>query len=187
MDEVYLQKVLNGQIEEFGYFIRTYKNLAFNLAITIVKNESDAEEIAQDAFIKAYRFLRGFDRRSKFSSWFTRIVINCAYKHIANRKKADVTFLEDADLPIEPLSEELDQYDKEEKAYYIQRALNLIGPDESLALHLFYIQDFSMQEIMESTSWSLSKTKVTLHRARISFKSVLQKIMQREGKFYESR
>src|SRR3989339_877600 len=107
MDEVYLQKVLGGQTEEFGYFIRTYKNLAFNLAIAIVKNESDAEEVVQEAFIKAYWFLGSFDRRSKFSSWFSRILINCAYKHISKRQSQATVFLETGDLPLEPLIEEL--------------------------------------------------------------------------------
>ena len=68
MDEVYLQKVLDGQVEEFRYFIRTYQDFAFSIALSIVKQEVFAQEVVQSAFINAFTSLGKFDKRSRFSA-----------------------------------------------------------------------------------------------------------------------
>ncbi len=142
MDEIYLQKVLSGQKDEFRYFIRTYKDFAYNLALSVVKNEVDAEDAVQDAFIQAYNSLVSFNRKSKFSSWLYRIVVNCAYKQLYRSKRK----ISDVAIEIEASTDELDSmmaiHVEEEKKYCIQKALELLNPDESLVLQLHYLMEY---------------------------------------------
>ena len=76
MDEIYIQKVLEGDINSFRYLVDRYKDMSFSIAISILKDENEAEDAIQDAFIKAFNSLRGFRNRSKFSTWLYRIVVN---------------------------------------------------------------------------------------------------------------
>ncbi len=87
MDDLYIKKVLDGQTEEFRYFIKQYKDLAFSVAFSVVKNEFTAAEVVQESFVKAYENLKSFKGESKFSTWLYRIVINESFKIIWKEKR----------------------------------------------------------------------------------------------------
>lgn len=180
MDDIFLQKVLSGQTEEFRYFVRTYKDFAYNLALSVVKNEVEAEDIVQEAFVRAFNSLASFNRKSKFSSWFYRIVINCAYKHLQKKNLHRGEEIPVTQVSIEDLDSLMGFYEEEEKKYCIRKALDLLNSDESLVLQLHYLLGNKLTEIMEITGWSESKTKVCLHRARKSMKVVLEKVFIQE-------
>lgn len=76
VEDLYIKKVLNGDTEAFRYFVTTYKNLAFSVAISGVKNEFTAADVVQESFVRAFENLKSFRGDSKFSTWFFRIVIN---------------------------------------------------------------------------------------------------------------
>ncbi len=86
MDEIYIKKVCDGDKDSFRYFVKQYKDMAFSIAISIVKDEFLAQEVSQDAFIKAYKALSSFNHKSKFSTWFYRIVVNEAFMNLKKRK-----------------------------------------------------------------------------------------------------
>ena len=86
MDEFYIQKILTGDTESFRYLIKTYKDLAFSVAISVVKDEFWAEEVVQEAFVKVFQKLKWFNGRSSFKTWFYRIVINEAFQRLRSEK-----------------------------------------------------------------------------------------------------
>ena len=88
MDEYYLRLVLAGDASKYSYFIDNYKGMAFSIAYRIAGNREDAEEIVQDAFLKAFRSLGKFRRGSKFSTWFYRIVVNTSLSRVRTAKPA---------------------------------------------------------------------------------------------------
>jgi len=90
MDSVYIRKVLEGDAHAYRYFIDKYRDMAYSLAISIVKDSAVAEEVTQDAFIKAYNALANFEQRSKFSTWLYKIVTNEALKKL-KKKSLDYT------------------------------------------------------------------------------------------------
>jgi len=94
MDNIYIDRVLSGDVEAFRYFIKTYKDMGFNLAISIIKDEQFAEEIVQDAFMKAFQGLRSFKRTAKFKSWFYRIVVNESFQRLRSVKKKETSIKE---------------------------------------------------------------------------------------------
>ena len=89
MDKLYIDKVLAGDLYAFNYFLKTYKDMAYSVAISIVKQEHLAEEIVQDAFMICYQSLKNFKGESKFSTWLYRIVVNCAFGTL-RKMKSDV-------------------------------------------------------------------------------------------------
>ena len=180
MDELYLQKVKNGDHNAFSYFVRTYKETAYGIAFSVLKNTLDAEDVVQEAFIKIYKGIRAYNSKSKFSTWLYRIVVNEAFKKIKKEKKHLHNTI--TELEINNANKESFSLEKKEQKYYINLCLEALSASYSLVLDLFYIKEYSIKEVCEITSWSLSKTKVTLHRARNQFYVELKKQLKSEVK-----
>lgn len=166
MDSVYIKKVLDGNTDDFRYFIRKYSDLAFSVAISVVKNEFDAEEVVQEAFLKAFRNLKSFKGKSEFKTWLYRIVINEAFRK-AEKSKNDKTVLYERDLPeAEDFIETFRGLNAEEQHVLVVESLSRIPSKESLALQLFYLEGNSIEEMGNLTGWTVANVKVILHRAR---------------------
>lgn len=172
MDERYIKKVLEGDPEAFRYFLRNYKDMAFRLAVSIVKDAYYAEEVVQDAFMKAFKGLKSFKGTAKFKTWFYRIVINEAFQRLRKTKREMVSFVPAEEIIFLECSP-LYALQEEEQKHMIGEALNKLPPKESLVLTLFYLEEYSLAEICNITGWSLSNTKVLLHRARKDMRLML--------------
>ena len=182
MDALYIRKVLNGETEEFRYFIKQYKDLAFSVALSVVKDENLAADMVQEAFIKAYQNLKSFKGESKFSTWLYRIVVNECIKEKRKNKGSfvDIELVEDLEQE-EPL--ELFGLQKEEQqGFYVNEALMRVSANESLVLRLYYLGENSINDICEITGWSESNVKVLMHRGRKNMEKELQKMLQSEAK-----
>lgn len=170
MDDIYMDRVLSGDVEAFSYFVKTYKNMAFNLATSIVKDEQYAEEVTQDAFMKAFTGLKSFKRTATFKSWFYRIVVNESFLQLRRLKKARIL------IPLEDVKEVALEDELEgnsiDKTRKIKKTLSLLAPKEGLALQLFYLEEISLNDITDITGWTLANTKVILHRARKSVRKI---------------
>ena len=182
MDDLYIKKVLKGDTDAFRYFVRQYKDMAFTISMSVVKNEFTATEVVQESFVKAFQNLKSFKGKSKFSTWFYRIVVNESIKTLRkkNEKYVDV----ESNLSIHPFDESLalTRLTAEERKYYINEALNKLTANESLVLRLFYLNENNIGEICEMTGWSESKVKVSLHRARKNLEMILVKGLRGEIK-----
>lgn len=133
--------------------------MAFNLAVSIVKDDHYAEEVVQDAFMKAFNGLKSFNRKAQFKSWFYRIIVNEAFQTLKKLKRrittTDITRMEPS--AIERPSTNMDK---------VAWAMKKLPTKESLILNLYYLEEYSLKEIRHITGWSTSNTKVILHRAR---------------------
>jgi RNA polymerase sigma-70 factor (ECF subfamily) len=179
MEDVYIRKVCEGDTEAFRYFVTQYKDMAFSIAVSVVKDQFLAEEIVQDAFLKAYNGLGSFHRRSRFSTWFYRIVINEAFMKLKKLKKEIVSFGDESNTDIEDDGFHL-SLREEQQTYLINKALERLAPKESLALRLFYLQEESIKEVCDLTGWSESNTKVILFRARKHMFAAMREIINSE-------
>ena len=177
MDDIYIKKVLSGDTEAYRYFLKTYKDMAYHVAVSILKDPSYAEEAVQDAFMKAFKGLKSFNRTATFKSWFYRIVINEAFQRLRKIKRERVVFAPHAEILTLESTSVFDS-DEEEQKYLIGEALNRLPPNESLALNLFYLESYSLAEIGNITGWSMSNAKVILHRARKALRLTLGSILK---------
>lgn len=176
MDAHYINEVLKGNTNAFGYFIRTYQNKAFGVAVSIVKREDDAKDIVQDSFITAYSSLSNFRNDAKFSTWFYRIVVNTALQYIKREKRKDEVIGEYsiADDEKAAFNNALGQLQKQDLKNLIKKVFEKIPAKEALILQLYYIDDQSIAEIEEITAFTKSNVKVLLHRGRTSFYKMLK-------------
>jgi len=176
MDAHYINEVLKGNINAFGYFIRTYQNKAFGVAISIVKHDDDAKDVVQDSFITAYSSLTNFRNDAKFSTWFYRIVVNTALQCIKRKKRKDEVIGEYsiADNEKTAFNNAIGQLQKQDLKKLIKRVFEKIPAKEALILQLYYIDDQSIVEIEEITAFTKSNVKVLLHRGRASFYKMLK-------------
>jgi RNA polymerase sigma factor (sigma-70 family) len=181
-DEEIIGLVLNGDVQAFAHLIERHSQIAYSTAFTITRNHEDAEEIVQDAFVKAFSALGSFQGRSKFSTWLFRIVYHHALNHIEKHKPyktntdLDFTFEKEDDL----ITEERENLIHKDQGMYIGKVLEKLSTPDRLALTLYYLDEKSQQEISQLTGWSLAATKLRIHRARSKFDEALEKILGNE-------
>lgn len=186
MDDLYIRKVLNGDTEGFRYFIKNYKDLAFSVAISVVKDEFSAEEVVQESFIKVFRNLKSFKGRSSFKTWFYRIVINESFRLLREDKKKIEFNINNHESELDELENSFMGMSPEEQAGLVHEALKVISAKESLVLRLFYLEGQDTKTISDETGWSDANVRVILHRARKNMLSVVKKLIQREELNIES-
>lgn len=173
MDDIYIQKVLDGNQDAFRFLIKKYKNLSYSYAMSVVKDEFIAQEVLQVSFIKAYTKLNTFKRNAKFSTWLYRIVVNEAFK-VLNKRKKDFVVYEETTQNLDGGTDEMIlKTDLDYQKYYINEALKKLGAKESLALRLFYLEEHSINEVKDITGWNTTNIKVLLHRGRNNMKKIL--------------
>ena len=178
-DEEVIDKILGGYADAFSILVDRYKDHNFTLAYNVIKDEKEAEDIAQEAFIKAYKNLKKFNRESKFSTWLYRITFNTALT--ANKKKKKYSSSSFDDSPIELIDSTKNELEQAEKSRFILQALEQLNEQDNVALTLFYLKEQSLDEICQITGMTLSNLKVRLHRARKRMAVALNGILKEEA------
>lgn len=183
MDKQYLQKVLAGDTNSFRYFVQKYQDMAFSIAKSIVKSDLLAEEAVQDAFVKAYQNIRKYKQKAKFSTWLYRIVVNESLRKVQKRridldKTDDLSDLHDRGAT----GDSFKALHEVEQKEIVQSTLAKMPIAESLLMRLYYLEDNSIEEIVEITRLSKSNVKVSLHRGRKRFYHILESSYKHEIK-----
>lgn len=177
-DLLFVDKILAGEQPAYAALVNKYKSYAFTIAQKILQNRPEAEEAAQDAFIKAYHHLAGFNRESKFSTWLYRIVFNTA---ISYKRKNRQQFQSLETTVIEYNQDADGMLEKTDKRKYLNQALARLNDADRTALTLFYLEEFSLEEIAEITGMQANTAKVRIHRARQRLADELKTILSKEA------
>lgn len=178
-DLYYIEKVKSGQTAYFSYVVEKYKDLVFSIALKVLKNRDDAEEMAQEVFIKVYQSINTFKGNSRFSTWIYSITYNHCISQ-ARKKKFTVSSLDDARVSDEPDDFEFDGIDSEMRTQYLEMAMKQLPEDEYSLLILYYYEDQSVEEISRITHLSDSNTKIKLFRTRKKLYSILKDMLKEE-------
>jgi len=186
-DIYYIEEILAGNTNSFSFIVDRHKDKAYNLAFRICGNHEEAEELAQDSFLKAYRSLKSFKMKSSFATWLYRIVYNTTISHVRIKKKG-VLSLEDfpadaTDFIGSNTSEE--EAEKEYRNSLVNFALQKISEDERGLISLYYYEDMSTDEISEVTGMSKSNIKVKLFRARQKMQEIIEKVEKKKLIYHE--
>ncbi len=183
-DQVYIEEVRAGTISSFYHLVEKYKDMAYTVALKIVRNAEDAEEVAQDSFVKAFQQLNTFQGKSKFSTWLYTIVYRTAISK-TRKKKLETSNIDEYvidNYSTESTSSQLDQLRYEEQQKYVTAAINKLSELDALFITLFYLNDNTLDEIKDITGYSKSNVKVRLFRARKKLYKELEKLLQDEVK-----
>ncbi len=177
-----IRKVIEGDPNAFRQLVYQHKDASLSLAYSILKNKSLAEDVLQDVFIKVFNKLKTFKFKSSFSTWLYRIVVNTSFNEL-KKQKSNISLNEDNydNLFIPTLDRD---YMKEtDQKLYINKALLLLRPDETLVLRLFYLCELSIKEIEGITKFKASKIKVDLHRGRENLNFQLKQLLGDDIKY----
>jgi len=181
-DQIIIDKILNGNTNAFAELVDKYKDLVFTLALRMIKNREEAEEVSQDTFIKTFKSLEKFKGKSKFSTWVYRIAYNTCLDRL-KRIKRDyhvVTIDEFTENQIKTIDNALSHMEKDEQKNEIQKCLNLLPSEDSFLLTLFYFEDQSLEEISEVVGLTANNVKVKLFRSRKKLATVLKEQLEPE-------
>lgn len=181
-DQLYINKVINGDVNSFAYLVDNYKNMVFSLAFKMTKNREEAEEISQDTFIKAYKNLSNFKGDSKFSTWLYRIAYRTSLDNIKKNKNNNNTFEinEVTFNQIEAVETVLQNIARKERAKLMDKCLQKLPDEERSVIWMFYYDELSLKEIIEVTGLSEANLKVKLHRARKKLLTIVKDNLEPE-------
>lgn len=177
-ENLLIDRILAGEERCYADLVDRYKSYAFTIAMKIVNNRGEAEEVAQDAFIKAFNYLKNFNRQARFSTWLYRIVFNTAISY--KRKNRIVTEgIENKHL-VNP--ERADSgIERNDKQVFIGQALKRLNEADQLAIQLFYIKEFSLEEVADMMGQNVNTIKVRIHRARQRLADELKLLLKKEA------
>lgn len=178
-DLYYIEKVKSGQTAYFSYIVENYKDIVFSIALKVLKNRDDAEEMAQEVFIKVYQSIHTFKGNSRFSTWIYSVTYNHCISQ-ARKKKYTVSSLDDARVADEADDFSFDGIDAEMRSRYLEEAMKKLPEDEYSLLILYYYEDQSVDEISRITHLSESNTKIKLFRARKKLYTILNEMLKEE-------
>ena len=181
-DNIYITKVLEGDRNAFAYLVDKYKTMVYSLALRLVKDREEAEEISQDAFIKAYQSLASFKGKAKFSSWLYRIVYNTAISKLRQQPAGRVS-LDESNIADTLYIESKHNYDAlsaGERKKYLEKALDSLDMDEKMLVILYYYEERDLDEIATIAGLTKTNTKVKLYRARKKMLIVLKSYLKEE-------
>lgn len=184
-DLALITAILAGQTADYAVLVKRHQRFVFTLAMRFAKNREDAEEIAQDCFVKAYRALGTFKQTSKFSTWLYTITYTTAMTFL-RKKRLDTQSINDDEhvLQIANSGTDFDANTVEKKSgyAYLNQAIALLLPDDAAIITLFYKGEQSLEEIGEALKMEPNTVKVKLHRARHRLKEKLQYLLKDEVK-----
>ncbi len=178
-DPYLIEQTLKGNSKAFGELVNKYQSFVFTIVIRIVKVREEAEEVAQDAFIKAYESLSSFRGESKFSSWLYSIAYRKALDAIRkSNKHHNLELIEEITEDDSGVIENALSYieDKERKDV-IQKCIMELPEKEAAIITFFYFEELSIKEISKITMLSEDNVKVKLYRSRKKLFSLLKQFI----------
>ena len=182
-DSEIISRVLRGEQQAFAELVNRYQNFVFTITLRYTDNREDAEEIAQDVFVKAYRSLADFRGASKFSTWLYTIVTTSCITFLRKNR------LQTASLDDEHVFEQADnqnsgfganQIEQKSKIAMVNEAIRLLLPDDAKIITLFYKGEQSLEEIGQIMRLEPNTVKVKLHRARQRLREKMEKHFKQE-------
>ncbi|MBR4953960.1 MAG: sigma-70 family RNA polymerase sigma factor [Oscillospiraceae bacterium] len=190
-DELELQtieKVRRGDADAFGYLVEKHQKLVYNLALKMLGNPEDAEDAAQEAFIKAYRSIESFRGESKFSVWLYKLTNNVCLDMLRKKREATVSLSvedenggDDAEIEIADGRFSPDEvYEKKEMREALRKGLSELEDDFRSVLVLREVNGLSYDEIAQTLSLDPGTVKSRIFRAR----KKLCTILTRDGNFF---
>ena len=179
-----------GDQNAFAELVQKYERKIYRLAKNITRNDEDAEDVLQDAFLKAYTHLDNFKGDSKFYTWIVRIAVNEALMRLRKRKTdRTVPLDEPVELGEETVAREIavwednpeQRYSKEEWRNILDAAVDDLKPDFRTVFVLRDIEELSTEETAETLGISVPAVKSRLLRARLALRETLTRQFKRKG------
>ena len=186
-DQEVITRILQGEQNAYEVLVTRYQCFVFTIAMRYTANREDAEDIAQQAFIKAYRCLNDYRGDSKFSTWLYTIVTSLS-----------LTFLRKKKLPVHSIYQpgmielsdtmggglQANRVEERSTNKMVNEAIAMLNPDDAKVLTLFYKAEQSLEEIGKIMGIETNNAKIKLYRARQRLKEKMEQYFATEIKEY---
>src|SRR3954447_10157574 len=185
-----VERARKGDGGAFSSLIRRYEGKIFRLAMNITQNREDAEDVLQEAFLKAYEHLDQFQGNSKFYTWIVRIAVNQALMKLRKRKTdRTVSLDEQIDTGEDTVAREIaawdenpeQQYSREELNEILTEAIEGLAPIYKTVFTLRDVDGLSTEETAEALDLTVPAVKSRLLRARLQLRERLTRFFKRKG------
>jgi RNA polymerase sigma-70 factor, ECF subfamily len=174
-DEVLVMNLANGNKNALDELMRRYRRKALSFAYRYLNDFDDAEDAAQDSFVKVYHFAARFDNRTGFSSWYYTILINCCRDKLRQKKRFGL-FSKKLEKEIADCPQENVEYPPDNKAQLLQTALQKLSSEKREILLLRLSQQLSYEEMAKSLGISIGTVMSRLFRAKKELEKILKEM-----------
>lgn len=187
-DLQYVHLILEGDNNAFALLVDRYKDMVFTLSVKMLKDKLEAEEVAQDTFVKVFKSLSKFNGESKFSTWIYKVAYNTCLDRLRKNKRlqpiAGIDRIHEEELS--PLLNALDAIEDKERKQMIQDCLQKLPGEESFLLTLYYFEEQSLEEIAKIIGITPNNVKIRLYRSRRKLATLIKNNLEPEiSAFYE--
>ncbi|SHJ55205.1 RNA polymerase sigma factor [Aquimarina spongiae] len=175
-DQYYIQKVLEGDINAFSILVERYQNLVYTVVYRVVKNKEQAEEVAQDTFVKAYESLAKYRGEAKFSTWLYTIAYRKSLDLVKSNKRLITSELieEINEGDIELVTDALSYLQEQERKKIIAESILKLPQETAVLVTLYYFEEKNIKEIADIVGLTADNVKIKLFRSRKKLYSILK-------------
>jgi RNA polymerase sigma-70 factor (ECF subfamily) len=169
------------ELEKFEAFMKNYQDMVFSTAMRLLGNASDAQDVAQTVFVKAFDSFGVLSQSPTAGGWLKTVTTNLCLNHLTRYRarwrffsemQAEENEREFLDIVASP--ETASELEETERRQWIESALHKLPDSQRVPLVLFHFEDVPYEEIAERLGVSLSKVKTDIHRGRLALKRFLQ-------------
>lgn len=181
-DQHYIDKTIKGDANAFSVLVDRYKHMVYTLALRMVKNKEEAEEVAQDTFLNVYKNLNRFKGDSKLSTWIYKIAYNRSLDYVKKQGRGLETTTIDTYTEgyVRSIENTLDGLERKERRNIIKNAMQKLSGDDSFLITLHYYEELSLTEIATIMNQSANTIKVRLFRSRKRLAEILKERLEPE-------
>ena len=181
-DQHYIHLVKEGDTNAFAVLVDRHKDMVFTLSLKMLKDREEAEEVAQDTFLKIYKSLSKFNSESKFSTWMYKVAFNTCLDRLKKNKRSQPVAAMDEFTEQEAISlmNVLDSIEERERKQVIQDCLHCLPGEDSFLLTLYYFEEQSLEEIANIIGINPNNVKIRLYRSRKKLTALLKDRLEPE-------
>jgi RNA polymerase sigma-70 factor (ECF subfamily) len=175
-DNELLQAILKGNKEAFRRLVEQFRSNVVRIAMGFVHNKDDAEDIAQDVFVKIFQTISNFKGNASLSTWIYRITVNTSLNYIRDHKRQKLLYrleslvsfgkLKESDKTPKDFSDPEKLLSDSQDAKFLHQAINTLSENQRIAFTLNKYDDLSYQEIADVMNLTLSSVESLIHRAK---------------------
>lgn len=176
-DVALVQRTRAGEVEAFSELVRRHERIVYNLAYRFMRDNALAEDMAQEAFIKAYRLLHGFRGDCSFSTWLYRVTCSVCLTELNRRKRRGEVEL----TPAHAGGAATEPEPTSDIPELVRRCVTKLPEHYATIVSLYYLQEVPYEDIAAAMKIPMGTLKTWMHRARLQLRKIVEKEMETRG------